>query len=67
MSSRWESIVTTAREIDTAFANGSVPECATMMRLARSVLDFQQHLSGTRMIVQARLAPRIQPTDAAAE
>lgn len=70
-SSRWESIVTTAREVDGAFADGTVPELALMMRLARSVLDFQQHLTGTQMMIGARLAPA-KPrayvrTDAAAE
>ena len=59
MSSRWESIVTTAREIDGAYADGSHPESAMVMQLARAVLDFQQHLSGIRPIIKARLAPGV--------
>ncbi len=54
MSSRWESIVRTAREVDGAFGGGKAPECAAVAALARAVLDFQQHLVGMR---QAPLKP----------
>jgi hypothetical protein len=53
MSSRWESIVVSAREIDEAFANGKAPDPALVMRLARAVLDFQQHLAGARLTTKA--------------
>lgn len=54
MSSRWESIVRSARQIDQSFANGAAPELANVAGLARAVLDFQQHLVGMR---QAPLKP----------
>ncbi|HEX8796905.1 MAG TPA: hypothetical protein VF765_38400 [Polyangiaceae bacterium] len=54
MSSRWENIVRSAREIDQSFASGRQPEFAYVAGLARAVLDFQQHLVGTR---QAPLKP----------
>ena len=54
MSSRWESIVRAAREVDQSFADGKQPEFANVAGLARAVLDFQQHLVGMR---QAPLKP----------
>ena len=48
MSTRWESIVRTARQIDESFAGGAMPESAVVMGLARAVLEFQQHLAGIR-------------------
>lgn len=48
MSSRWESIVRSARDIDGSFAHGRAPEFALVAGLARAVLDFQQHLVGLR-------------------
>jgi hypothetical protein len=49
MDSRWERIVGIAREVDEAFASGAFPSGATVMRLARSVLDFQQSLVTARV------------------
>lgn len=48
MNFRWESIVRTAHQIDQSFADGRQPEFAHVAGLARAVLDFQQHLVGTR-------------------
>lgn len=50
--SRWESIVSTAREIDGAFADGTPPTVSRVMQLARAVLDFQQHLVGPRVPIK---------------
>lgn len=47
MSSRWDSIVSKAREIDETFASGRPPEWTVVMLLARAVLDFQQQLAGS--------------------
>jgi len=47
MSSRWEGIVTVARDVDEAFARGAVPDAAMVMRLARALIDFQQYLTNT--------------------
>ena len=58
MSSRWESILSLAREIDEAFANGRAPETALIMLLARAVLDFQQHLAGARVTNKRPPEPR---------
>lgn len=46
MSTRWENVVTLAREVDASFARGQVPDGTTVARLARAVLDFQKELSG---------------------
>jgi hypothetical protein len=46
MNARWNNIVRVAREVDDAFEKGAQPDGATTMRLARSVLDFQQQLVG---------------------
>jgi len=46
MSTRWENVVTLAREVDASFARGQVPDSTTVARLARAVLDFQKELSG---------------------
>ena len=54
MSSRWESIVRAARDVDESFASGRAPEFAVVAGFARAVLDFQQHLVGMR---QAPLKP----------
>ena len=48
MSSRWESIVRVARDVDQSFADGKQPEFAHVAGLARALLDFQQHLVGMR-------------------
>lgn len=47
MSTRWENVVTLAREIDAAYAAGKDPDGAVVARLARAVLEFQSELSGT--------------------
>ncbi len=54
MSSCWESIVSVAREIDGAFANGTPPEPVLVMQLARAVVDFQQQLAGPKVIIKTR-------------
>lgn len=46
MSTRWENVVTLAREVDASFAKGQVPDNTVVARLARAVLDFQKELSG---------------------
>ncbi len=46
MNARWYSIVRVAHEVEDAFARGSQPEGSAIMRLARSVIDFQQQLVG---------------------
>lgn len=48
MSTRWENVVTLAREVDAAFARGQVPDGTVVARLARAVLDFQKELSGAQ-------------------
>jgi len=58
MSSRWESIVSHARELDEAFARGRPPELALVMRLARAILDFQQELAGPRVTTRPLPGPR---------
>lgn len=58
MSSRWESILSIAREVDEAFAKGRVPETALVMLLARAVLEFQQHLAGARVTSRPPPVPR---------
>lgn len=63
---RWESIVTAAREIDWAFAKGRAPDPTRITHLARAVLDFQQHLAGSRGMVEARPIRRARG-DAAAD
>jgi hypothetical protein len=52
MSTRWENVVSLAREIDAAVAAGRAPDDAIVARLARAVLDFQRELfgSGSTMI-----------------
>jgi hypothetical protein len=59
MDHRWESIVRVAREIQDSFGGGRVPDQAVAMRLARSVLDFQQRLVGAS--VKPRPMPRPSP------
>lgn len=66
MSTPWESIVSVAREIDGAFASGREADLDLVMRLARAVLDFQQHLAGARVMRKPPAPPR-ESTDAAAE
>lgn len=46
MSTRWENVVSLAREIDDAVASGKPPDGASIARLARAVLDFQKELAG---------------------
>jgi hypothetical protein len=54
MNARWNNIVRVAREVDDAFEKGTQPDGATTMRLARSVLDFQQQLVGSLVRAPAR-------------
>ncbi len=61
MTSRWENIVIVARDIDQAFAAGRAPEPELVMRLARAVIDFQQHLAGPRVVSRT-----VQPARSAA-
>jgi len=58
MSSRWENIVSHAREIDQAFARGRAPELTVVMRLARAILDFQQELAGPCVTTRPLPGPR---------
>lgn len=58
MTSRWENIVIIARDIDEAFAVGRAPEPELVMRLARAVIDFQQHLAGPRIASRTEQPPR---------
>lgn len=48
MSTRWENVVSLAREVDAAFARGQVADTTVVARLARAVLDFQKELSGAQ-------------------
>lgn len=50
MNARWYSIVRVAHEVEDAFARGSRPEGSAIMRLARSVIDFQQQLVGASSV-----------------
>lgn len=45
MATRWETVVSLAREVDAAFAKGKDPDATTVARLARAVVDFQKELS----------------------
>lgn len=56
MATRWENVVSLAREIDDAFAKGREPDATIVSRLARAVVDFQRDLSG------APLSQRHQPS-----
>lgn len=46
MSTRWENVVTLAREVDAAFGRGESPDSTIVARLARAVVDFQNELAG---------------------
>ncbi|HTQ48164.1 MAG TPA: hypothetical protein VMI75_35655 [Polyangiaceae bacterium] len=48
MSSRWENVVTLAREVDAYCAKGQVPDNDTVARLAQAVIDFERELSRAR-------------------
>lgn len=48
MSTRWENVVSLAREVDAAFGSGTTADSAIVARLARAVLDFQKDLVGSR-------------------
>lgn len=65
--SPWESIVTSAREIDGAFGSGTAPDLSRVMQLARAIVDFQQHLVGARVLVQAPPTQEADTLAAAAE
>lgn len=52
MSTRWENVVTLAREIDAAVAAGRPPDGAIIARLARAVIDFQRELSGSGSVIR---------------
>ncbi len=55
MSSHWEGVVRIAREVDGAYATGKQPDVEVILRLARAVLEFQQHLAAMRVTSQSRL------------
>jgi hypothetical protein len=55
MSSHWEGVVSVAREVDDAYARGKQPDVEVILRLARAVLGFQQHLAAMRVSSQTRL------------
>jgi hypothetical protein len=61
MSTRWENVVSLAREVDAAFARGQVPDSTIVARLARAVLDFQKELSGATAAPNSRPPPSRPP------
>jgi hypothetical protein len=50
----WEAIVALAKDIDLDCSKGVPPDETKIDRLARAVLDFQQHLAGPKVMVTTR-------------
>ncbi len=60
MNTRWELVVSLAREVDDDCANGRKPDPTRVARLARAILEFQQGLVGP---VKAKTPPPPPPVD----
>jgi hypothetical protein len=45
MSTRWENVVSLAREVDAAIVSGKALDMTLVARLARAVLDFEGELN----------------------
>jgi len=58
MATRWELVVSLAREVDEDCAAGRSPDGTKVARLARAVLEFQHQLLGR---TERGFAPRNEP------
>jgi len=54
MITPWEAIVALAKDVDVDCSRGGRPDETKIARLARAILDFQQHLAGPKVMVTTR-------------
>lgn len=48
MDARWQNVVLLANEVERAYSKEQAPDVAYVARLARAVLNLQQHMVGER-------------------